>query len=100
MTDEIARGIASHLAEWHTYDREQVAQMVKEHDAMVEDLDMMIVDLYGERSPIPGDPDRRVGGRFANGGVGVKLSPSPGAWAALAALIVTLGSIAVALVAG
>ena len=48
MQDEIAR----HLADWHTYDKGEVAQMVKEHKAMVKDLGMMIDDLYfGKLTP-------------------------------------------------
>lgn len=73
MTDDVDSALARHVAEWHYIERATVERMVLEHIEMVSDLGFMIDDLYGERAPIPGDPNRRVGGRLTNGGVKVKV---------------------------
>ena len=102
MSEELDR----HLSEWHTYDKGAVAEMVAEHNAMMEvmpDISMMIDDFYGDRHPIVGDPNNRDGGRLekydafmANGGMRFKIPA--GGWVAIAALITTLGIIAVAVI--
>lgn len=97
-----------HLAEWHTFDKEAVAKMVAEHNNLMElapDIKYMVRDLYGKKDPVPGDPDRRGGGRLekydaameklSNGGIGIHLSP--GAWVAIAAFITGVAGIAIAL---
>ena len=90
---EAAEAVTDYEARRHTFDQEAIARMVKEHREVVaelpqirRDLAMMVDDLYGTRRPTPADPDRRVGGRFANGGIRVKLP----AW--LAAVIVALAA--------
>jgi hypothetical protein len=98
MSDELDR----HLDEWHSYDREALAEMFE----VVPQITMMIDDFYGELHPVVGDPSNREGGRLEkydaavevieNGGMKVKLPA--GAWAAIVALISTLGLIAVAVI--
>ena len=92
-SDEISAAIAGHEQTWHSFVAQgAIGKMVEEHNEMVADLGMMIDDLYGKKAPIPGDPDRRKGGRLANGGF--KISVPPAAWVAVAALVTALGLIA------
>ena len=62
---------------WHTFDQEQVEQLVAEHRTMVDEfmpeVHMVIDDLYGKKSPRPDDPHHREGGRLANGGIKLSL---------------------------
>lgn len=99
--------IAAHEARWHKFVApEAIAEMVEQHEKLVAlgpDIEYMVDDFYGEKHRLTG---KRPGGRLErydsavskieNGGVGLHLSP--GAWVAIAALITTLGAIAVALV--
>lgn len=98
MSDELDR----HVVEWHSYDRGDLAEMFE----VVPQITMMIDDFYGELHPVVGDPTHREGGRLEkydaavvlieDGGMRVKLPG--GAWAAIVALISTLGLIAVAVI--
>lgn len=120
---EFAEAIANHVAELHSYDPDQIAEWISEHEDLVLNMKPVVVsthrlvkgiitEMHGEEIETAigtqyaggfvekiddiNKRQKRVLDRLENGAMKMRLSK--GAWAAVAAIIVQLGFVSVAII--